>query len=165
MRTRHFQWLCRKLRGFLRLAITLAVCAERGLITNKIYTMNKTLQTDTLSNENGNPVLRMTACYAPLTLGGLFEGIGGFPLAATWAGIKPIWSNEIDNWACRVLRKNFNHRIIEDDIRNIGKQNLEPVDIISGGFPCQPFSVAGNRIEATFLAIVDCLQGLSKANY
>jgi DNA (cytosine-5)-methyltransferase 1 len=106
--------------------------------------MTKQIDTYELSHttETG---MHYTACYAPLTLGGLFEGIGGFPLAATWAGIKPLWSNEIDNWACKVLRKNFNHRIIENDIRNIGKQNLEPVDIISGGFPCQPFSVAGNR--------------------
>jgi hypothetical protein len=42
----------------------LAVCAERGLLTDKLNTMNDTLQTDTLSNENGNPVLRMTACYS-----------------------------------------------------------------------------------------------------
>ena len=80
-----------------------------------------------------------------LTLGGLFEGIGGFPLAAQWAGIKPVWSNEIDPYACRVLRKNFKHEIIEDDIKNLGKHNLIPTDIISGGFPCQPFSTAGKR--------------------
>jgi len=80
-----------------------------------------------------------------MKVGGLFEGIGGFPLAAILTGNTPVWSNEIDPWCCSKLRKNFTHRIIEDDIRNIGKQNLEPVDIITGGFPCQPFSVAGKR--------------------
>lgn len=54
-----------------------------------------------------------------LTLGSLFAGIGGFEISATWAGIEPIWSNEIDPWCCKVLRKNFNHEIIEKDIRNL----------------------------------------------
>lgn len=80
-----------------------------------------------------------------MKVGGLFEGIGGFQLAAILTGNTPVWSNEIDPWCCSKLRKNFTHRIIQDDIRNIGKQNLEPVDIITGGFPCQPFSVAGQR--------------------
>ncbi len=75
-----------------------------------------------------------------MTVGSLFAGIGGFELAATWAGIEPIWSNEIDPFCCAVLRKNFKHRIIEADIKIIGKDNLESVDILVGGPPCQPTS-------------------------
>lgn len=77
-----------------------------------------------------------------MTVGSLFAGIGGFELAAQWAGLTPVWSNEIDPFCCKVLRKNFKHRIIEDDIRNIGAHNLEPVDILTGGFPCQDISQA-----------------------
>ena len=102
-----------------------------------------------------------------MILGSLFAGIGGFELAATWAGIEPIWSNEIDPFCCKVLRKNFNHEIIEKDIRlltadtgrkrqakhekqtaGIEQQNkrwVQRPDILTGGFPCQPFSHAGKR--------------------
>lgn len=78
-----------------------------------------------------------------MTLGGLFSGIGGFELAAIWAGIQPIWSNEIDPRCCKILKKRFTHEIIEQDIRGIGSKNLQPVDIICGGDPCQPHSFAG----------------------
>lgn len=78
-----------------------------------------------------------------LTVGSLFAGIGGFELAATWAGITPVWSNEIDPFCCKVLRKNFDHEIIQKDIRKIQKNDLEPIDIICGGDPCQPNSYAG----------------------
>ena len=70
-----------------------------------------------------------------LSMGSLFAGIGGFELSATWAGIKPIWSNEIDSFCCKVLRKNFDHEIIEKDIREINKETLRRVDILTGGFP------------------------------
>lgn len=80
--------------------------------------------------------------------GGLFSGIGGFELAAQWAGLQNVWSNEIDTFCCKVLEKNFNHEIIQADIRDCGKgrkHELAPVDLIFGGFPCQPFSTAGKR--------------------
>lgn len=67
--------------------------------------------------------------------------MGGFELAATWAGITPVWSNEIDKGLCEKLRKNYNHNIIEGDIRDVEK--WKPVDIICGGDPCQPHSHAG----------------------
>ncbi len=80
-----------------------------------------------------------------LTHGSLFSGIGGFDLAAEWAGIKTVWQVENNKFCQKVLEKNFTEAKRYGDIKEVGKNNLEPVDIISGGFPCQPCSCAGKR--------------------
>ncbi len=95
----------------------------------------------------------------------LFSGIGGFALAAQWAGFRTIGFCEIDGYCQKVLAKNFNANAASErrercgDSRNWrnGPENIYPdifeldgtafqgVSLITGGFPCQPFSVAGKR--------------------
>jgi len=79
----------------------------------------------------------------PLTFGSLFAGIGGFDLGFERAGMVCKWQVEIDDYATKVLEKHWPHVHRERDIRECGKHNLEPVDVICGGFPCQDISYAG----------------------
>lgn len=78
-----------------------------------------------------------------LTFGSLFAGIGGFDLGFERAGMVCKWQVEIDDYATRVLAKHWPHVHRERDIRHCGKHNLEAVEVICGGFPCQDISYAG----------------------
>ena len=75
----------------------------------------------------------------------LFSGIGGFALAARWAGLETIQFVEIDPFAQRVLRKNFPDVPIHTDIRDFDATQFQRSFLLTGGYPCQPFSQAGKR--------------------
>lgn len=78
-----------------------------------------------------------------MTLGSLFDGSGTCPLAATLCGITPVWASEIEEYPIRVTKKNFPDMLHLGDITRINGREIEPVDIICGGSPCQDLSVAG----------------------
>ena len=80
-----------------------------------------------------------------LTLGSLFDGIGGFPLAAVRAGITPLWASEIEAFPIEVTKHHFPDMLHVGDITKLDGAALPPVDIICGGSPCQDLSVAGTR--------------------
>lgn len=80
-----------------------------------------------------------------LTLGSLFDGIGGFPLAAVHAGIVPLWASEIEKFPIEVTKLRFPEMVHMGDITKLNGAELPPVDIICGGSPCQDLSVAGAR--------------------
>lgn len=75
--------------------------------------------------------------------GSLFSGIGGIDLGFDRAGMECVWQVEIDDYATKVLEKHWPKVHREKDIRDCGAHNLEWVDVIAGGFPCQDISYAG----------------------
>lgn len=80
-----------------------------------------------------------------ITLGSLFDGSGGFPLAATMCGITPVWASEIDPFCVQVTSKRFPNMKHLGDITKINGAEIPPVNIITFGSPCQDLSVAGKR--------------------
>ena len=80
-----------------------------------------------------------------LKLGSLFDGSGGFPLAGFLSGIEPVWASEVEPYPIAVTKTRFPYMKHLGDISKINGAEIEPVDIITFGSPCQDLSVAGKR--------------------
>lgn len=80
-----------------------------------------------------------------MTVGSLFSGIGGFDLGLERAGMRIEWQVEIDDYCRSVLGKHWPHVPCHADITTIDWAFIPRVDLVCGGFPCQPFSAAGKR--------------------
>tara|TARA_R100000231_G_scaffold90530_4_gene68388 strand:+ start:763 stop:1521 length:759 start_codon:yes stop_codon:yes gene_type:complete len=82
-----------------------------------------------------------------IRIGSLFAGIGGFELGIERAipNAHTIWQVEQNTFCQSILRKHWPNATIYDDVRTVGAHNLQPIDILIGGFPCQDISTAGNQ--------------------
>ena len=78
-----------------------------------------------------------------LKLAGLFAGVGGIELGFSQAGFSPVIANEIDIRASETYRINHHHELITKDINDLHALDLPKFEVLTGGFPCQAFSVAG----------------------
>jgi len=78
-----------------------------------------------------------------LRLAGLFAGVGGIELGFQRAGFDPIFANEIDEKASITYRLNHAHELVTRDVNFLDSKELPKIDVLTGGFPCQAFSVAG----------------------
>lgn len=80
-----------------------------------------------------------------LTVGSLFSGIGGLDLGLEWAGMQVAWQAETDPWCAGVLARHWPDVPNHGDVTALNPASCAPVDLICGGFPCQPVSQAGLR--------------------
>ena len=80
-----------------------------------------------------------------LTIGSLFDGIGGFPYAASFYGIRPVWASEIIPECISVTKRHIPEMPHAGDITKLSGRELAPADIITFGSPCQGLSIAGQR--------------------
>lgn len=79
------------------------------------------------------------------TLGSLFDGSGGFPLAGQLSGITPIWAAEVEPYPIAVTRSRFPQMMHLGSVTGVHGDKVQPVDVITFGSPCQDLSVAGKR--------------------
>jgi len=103
-----------------------------------------------------------------MKVGSLFSGIGGFDLGLERAGFEIAWQVEIDEYCRQVLKKHWPAVPCHYDIKQIDWRFIQPVDLVCGGFPCQPFSCAGKRRGAAddrylWPEVVRCLQTIRPA--
>ena len=83
--------------------------------------------------------------HEPITFGSLFTGIGGMDLGLERAGLRCKWQVEVDEFCRKVLTKHWPNVPKYGDIKEVSGDELERVDILAGGFPCQDVSNAGKR--------------------
>lgn len=79
------------------------------------------------------------------TVAAFFSGAGGLDLGFKNAGFEVVYANEFNKYAAQTHDANFEVKVIQEDITTLNKDSVPLVDVVIGGFPCQPFSAAGNQ--------------------
>lgn len=109
-----------------------------------------------------------------MTLGSLFDGLGGWQIAACRAGVKPVWSSEIEKFPLKLTSIRFPNTKQIGDITKLSADEIKPVDIITMGSPCQDLSIAGKReglagersgLFVTAINLVHAMRKLSNGRY
>ena len=106
---------------------------------------------------------------AELTLGSLFDGLGGWQLAALHNGVRPVWSSEIEAFPMAITKKHFPNTLQLGDITKLDGATLPPVDIICAGSPCQGLSISGkgkglnDERSGLFRKAIDIVRGMRTA--
>lgn len=106
---------------------------------------------------------------AELTLGSLFDGLGGWQLAALHNGVRPVWSSEIEAFPMAVTKKHFPDTLQLGDINRLNGAEIPPVDIICAGSPCQGLSISGKKKglnderSGLFRKAIDIVRGMRTA--
>ena len=109
-----------------------------------------------------------------MTLGSLFDGLGGWQIAACRAGIKPVWSSEIEKFPLKLTSIRFPNTKQIGDITKLSAEEIKPVDIITMGSPCQDLSIAGKReglagersgLFVTAINLVHAMRKLTNGRY
>ena len=80
-----------------------------------------------------------------MKMGSLFDGSGGFPLAGALSGIEPVWAAEIEPYPIAVTRSRFPRMRHLGSVSDVKGGEIEPVDVVTFGSPCQDLSIAGKR--------------------
>lgn len=103
----------------------------------KLNTGTKLKESGARKPEGKKPALRVVS---------LFSGSGGMDLGFEHAGFEVVWANDVNHWACETFRKNFSGEIIEASIADVKGADVPECEIITGGFPCQDFSMIWKRM-------------------